>query len=512
MFVNARHDPRLTSFFLLLAGLLPLLASAAENPAQSSPETAAFNAADQIFEDFALDEHTPGLVYGVVADGRLVHVRTFGIQDLKSQQPATADSLFRIASMTKAFTALTVLQLRDEGLLRLDDFAEQYVPELRQWKYPTQDSPRIRVRDLLNHIGGMVTDDPWGDRQQSLPENEFTQLILDAAPFTRAPGTAFEYSNLGYALLGRIITNVSGKPFAETISEKLLSPLGMTASGFEAADAPTGQRAMGYRWEDNAWLPEPSLAHGAFGSMGGMQTSANDYAKWVGFLLSAWPPRDGADPGPVRRSSVRELTSGSNFPSLRHRYSREPTDRCPQARTYGMGMNVAIDCDLGLTLTHGGGYPGYGSYLLLLPERGVGIFAFANRTYASTWKAVWRAAVALDESGEFGSDRELSVTSQLATAYQAAGHIYATGVVDKKSPALAMNFLLDRGANLWAENLAVLKKEVGDCDTSAELTATGKLSGTFTWRCSHGRVEGSLLLAPTQAAGIQELELEAVKP
>ena len=135
------------------------------------------------------------------------------------------------------------------------------------------------------------------------------------------------------------------------------------------------------------------MAHGAFGAMGGIQTSATDYAKWVAFLLSAWPPRDGADTGPVRRSSVRELAQGGNYASVRQRPGATGADACRSAGAYGMGMNVAVDCELGLTLSHGGGYPGYGSHVLLLPDYGVGIFALANRTYAGPRSPVWDAAV-----------------------------------------------------------------------------------------------------------------------
>src|SRR5215831_10443599 len=163
----------------------------AETPA--TPSAGAFEVADHVFADFCLDAHIPGLVYGVVANGQLVHVGAFGVQDLTSGRPVTADTLFRIASMTKAFTALTVLKLRDDGRVRLDALAEEYVPELRGWKYPTDDSPRIRVRELLNHAAGFVTDDPWGDRQTPLPEKEFTQLLREGLPFTRPPGIAYEY-------------------------------------------------------------------------------------------------------------------------------------------------------------------------------------------------------------------------------------------------------------------------------------------------------------------------------
>ena len=238
-------------------------------------------------------------------------------------------------------------------------------------------------------------------------------------PFTSAPQTRYEYSNLGYALLGRIVTNVSKRPYAETIDRTLLQPLGMTSSGFDVEKALLERRALGYRWENDAWRSEPTLGPGVFGAMGGLQTSASDYAKWTAYLLSAWPARDGVDTGPVKRATVRELAQGSNFPRLRNRPARTGSPVCRQAVAYGMGMNTAMDCDLGLTLSHSGGYPGYGSHVVLLPDRGIGIFAFANRTYAGPSAAVWDAAVALDKAGLLGRERELPVSADLANAYRA---------------------------------------------------------------------------------------------
>jgi serine-type D-Ala-D-Ala carboxypeptidase/endopeptidase len=481
----------------------------AEPPAV--PPSGSFEIADRVFGDFVLDAHIPGLVYGIVLEGQLVHVGTFGVQDLESRRPVTGDTLFRIASMTKAFTALTVLKLRDNGQLRLDTLAEEYVPELRAWKYPTADSPRIRVRNLLNHTAGFVTDDPWGDRQTPLPESEFTQLLRHGLPFTRPPGIDYEYSNFGYALLGRVITNVSKQPYAETITNSLLRPLGMASSGFVADAAPLERRALGYRWQDDAWHLEPTLGPGAFGAMGGLQTSANDYAKWVTFLLSAWPPRNDADTGVAARATVRELAQGSNFPRLRARSGKNPQG-CHQAVTYGMGMAAAMDCGLGFTLGHAGGYPGYGSYVLLLPNRGVGMFAFANRTYAGPSAAVWDAAVALENSGLLGRERTVPVSADLARAYRAAGAIYEAGDIKAGGDLLAMNLLLDRSAEGWSRDLAKLKAQSGECETSELLTASGELTGDFTWRCTHGRVKGSLELAPTRPPRIQSLELEPIKP
>ena len=488
---------------------LALLATIAHRPALA--QDAAMLEIDRTMDNYRLDAHIPGMVWGVVQNGKLIHVKAAGIQDIDSKRPVDADTLFRIASMTKAFTALSILKLRDDGKLALDAPVETYVPELRGWKYPTDDSPKIRVRELLTHTAGFVTDDPWGDRQTPLPEEEFTRLLRDGVLFTRPPATAMEYSNLGYALLGRIITNVSGQPYKDFVQRTLLTPLGMTSTRYDVTAAPAERRALGYRWEDDRWKLEPTMAHGAFGAMGGIQTSANDYSKWMAFLLSAWPPRDGADQGPVRRASVRELAQGANFPVVRVRPGSSGPDACREAATYAMGFYAATDCELGLTLNHGGGYPGYGSHVLLLPDFGVGIFAFANRTYAGPRPPVWDAAVALLRAG-YLKPRSSAPSSRLTNAYAAITKMFTAGSVSAAGDVFAMNFLMDRDAEHWARELSTLKAQVGSCDTGGSLSPTGALSAEFLWPCERGRVRGQLLLSPTPASRIQSLTLTRVNP
>ena len=412
-----------------------------------------FEAIDRQFEAVQHDTPTPGLVYGIVAEGKLVHVRGFGVQDLAAKRPVTADTLFRIASMTKAFTALSILSLRDAGKLSLDDFAEKYVPEMRGWKYPTADSPHIRIRDLLSHVAGFVTDDPWGDRQTPMPEAEFAKLLRAGVPFSRVPETAHEYSNFGYALLGRIVANASGMPYRTYVERTILKPLGMGSSGFEVSEWPIERRAIGYRFEDGAWREEPTMRNGAFGPMGGLQVSANDYGKWIAFLLSAWPPRDGPDAGPVKRATVRELAQGLNFMRVTPRMGTAAKDDCMQAAAYGKGLRVSQDCQLGLMLHHGGGYPGYGSHMLLLPEAGVGIFVFTNRTYTGAAGTAWDAMFALDKAGVL-QFAEPPATPEQVAAQETARAIYAAGDVSVAGSALAMNFLMDRSAEGWRSDLA----------------------------------------------------------
>jgi CubicO group peptidase (beta-lactamase class C family) len=495
----------------LWTALLIMLPGTARGQAAPAAVAQTVPAIDRIFGGFQLESHAPGLIYGIVADGRLIHVKAFGVQDLQARRPVTPDSLFRIASMSKAFTALAILKLRDEGRLSLDALAETYVPELRGWRYPTTDSPRIRVRDLLNHTAGFVTDDPWGDRQQPISEAEFTRMLREGVPFTRTPGTAFEYSNFGYALLGRIVTNVSREPYNRYVERTIMRPLGMSSTGYEVRDWPIERRAIGYRWENEAWSEEPTMPHGVFGAMGGVQTSANDYARWIAFLLSAWPARDDPQAGAVRRATIREMAQGSNFPRVRPRFGKSGATACPQAATYAMGLIAAADCDLGLTLSHGGGYPGYGSHMLLLPDHGVGIFVFSNRTYNGGSGPAWDAAVALHKAGAL-IGRPLPVSPSLAAAYAAAGAMYRAGEVAVGGKLLAMNFLMDRSAENWAKEFARLKGQLGECRTDAPITAGGALSGTFQWQCARGKLDGQLLLAPTRPAGIQALRLSTAAP
>ena len=172
---------------------------------------------------------------------------------------------------------------------------------------------------------------------------------------------------------------------------------------------------------------------------------------------------------------------------------------------------MATDCDLGLTLSHSGGYPGYGSHVLLLPEHGIGVFAFANRTYAFPAPPTWDAAVALHKAGWL-ERRATPLRDALAAAYRGAASAYGTGDVTGLGSLLAMDFLLDRSAESWARELGRLKRQAGACDTAAPITPTGALAGEFTWACEHGRLKGSLLLAPTHPPTIQAFRIGPAAP
>ncbi len=493
-------------FAAIMAALVFTTPAAAEPTATLASVSPAI---DAIFARWADENHVPGMVYGVVDHGRLAYVRGIGVQDLTTRRPVDADTLFRIASMTKAFTALSILSLRDKGLIALDDPAETYVPEMRGWGNATADARRITLRDLLHHVAGFVTDDPWGDRQTPLPQDAFTRLLAAGVPFARAPEMHHEYANFGYAILGRVIANVTHAPYRAYVETTLLRPLGMTASGYDVHSLPPARRALGYRWESAAWTEEPTLDDGAFNAMGGLSVSATDYAKWLAFVLSAWPPRDDADVGPVRRGTVRQIAQGLNFASVFHRYGASGATACPGALAYGMGWRVVQDCDLGLTLNHGGGYPGYGSHVLVLPEFGVALFALTNRTYSGPSAPVWDSAVLLLHAGLLHR-AEATPSPDLAAFYTAAREVWAAGSVAPLSGKVAMNFALDRSDAQWAKVLGETAAKAGRCDTSTPIRPDHALSGTFAWTCAHGTVEGSVLLAPTRPITVQSLHFAFV--
>ncbi|RAK65528.1 serine hydrolase domain-containing protein [Phenylobacterium kunshanense] len=492
--------------FLRLAALaLGLVCLATPAAAQTEAQKAAFAGVDPLFETWMREQHVPGLVYGVVMDGKLAYVRALGVQDVTSKAPVTPDSVFRIASMSKNFTALAALKLRDQGKLTLDAPAETIVPELAGLAYPTTDSPEVTVRDLLTHNAGFVTDDPWGDRQLDMTEADFSRFVAAGVPFSRAPGMAFEYSNFGYALAGRVVTNAAGINYADYIEGAFLKPLGMRSSTYDQARAPAGRRAIGYRWEDGAWKEEPSLGPGAFGAMGGLMTTANDYARYMAWELAAWPARDGPEDGILKRSSIREIVRGQNFPSV---VARAEPGGCDRARAYGMGTIVYADCVLGPHFTHSGGLPGYGSNVLMLPERGVGVFAFANRTYAPASLVVREAAIALVKSGAFPT-RTAPPSAGVRAMADAAAKIYAAGDVLAAREALAMNLLLDRDVAHRNAELAALKAKLGTCRAPEPIVTDTATAATVRYPCERGTLQARLLLAPTAPASLQVLEFSA---
>jgi CubicO group peptidase (beta-lactamase class C family) len=447
---------------------------------------------------FARQESLPGLVAGVVQGGRLVHVTTFGCADIEAARPVTPDTAFRIASMTKSTTALGILALRDQGRLALDAPLCDYIPQFAAVAPATRDSAPVTVRHLLTHTAGFVTDDPWGDRVLGMTPATLDRLIAIGQLFARPPGLAFEYSNLGYALLGRVLTNVSGRPYQAFIRETILAPLGMARTTFDAVAASREDFAWPYRVDDGVFSRERLEPDGEVGAMGGLATTAGDYARYVAFLLDAWPARDDPESGPVRRATLREMGLFHAPPML-----PDPTDGRPAPATaYGYGLVDAADATLGRRLHHPGGLPGYGSHMLFLPNAGVGVFAFGNRTYAP----MARLTVRLAELFLAAQPKRAPMPPSpwLKRAIEAIVAAYATSRIETAEAVFAENLLLDMPAPLRNAELAKLKQQLGE-GMLESIESTHALAGRFMITCEKGRLTGTIILSPEAEPGIQKL-------
>ncbi|MEO0399527.1 MAG: serine hydrolase domain-containing protein [Pseudomonadota bacterium] len=463
---------------------------------------------DAMFGAARYDIGAPGLVYGVVSDGKLQHVKSFGVRNVETGAPVTPKAAFRIASMTKMMTSLLIYDLYDQGKIYLDAPAEQYVPALKDLEYPTKDSRKVTVRDMVNHTAGFVTDDPWADRQMARTNAELDAFIADAKPFSFAPGEQWEYSNLGYVLLGRIIENVTGQTFAERMQERILNPLGMTGSGMEVAEISDATRAYGYQKINGEFVDEPVLASGSFDPLGGMWTTAEDYGRFVAWMISAWPARDDAEKdGAIPRRVVRMATDGAHLRSARRRGGLNGDSDCIVASAYGMGLGQYRHCNAGLVLGHGGGFPGFGTFVLIAPEKGFGVFAFANHTYAESDAPVWDAVAHLAENNYGGASPNWTADPALTDAYAGVARAYAAGNINAGGLSFADNFFLDRSAGRWNAQLADIRKEAGDCKDDSALSPYGRLSGSFTWACEKARVTGNIILSPIKPSPVQLLHL-----
>jgi CubicO group peptidase (beta-lactamase class C family) len=502
---------------LRLAAVAAACACAQTTPRFADPQRRAglqtgFAEADRAMERFHRSRGTPGLIYGIVIDGELAHLKSFGVQNVASKAPVTADTVFRIASMTKSFTALAVLKLRDEGKLSLDDLVSKWIPEFERMPMPTRDAAPLRVRHLLTHTAGFPEDNPWGDQQLGESDETLTAWLRAGIPFSTSPATAFEYSNYGFALAGRVISKAAGVPYREYLEKQILAPLGMSASTLEPSAVPEGVRATGYRkLPDGTYREERPLPHGSFGAMGGLLTSAPDLARYVAFHLGAWPSRDDDDRGPVKRSSVREMHMMSVQDGLS---LASPTPSRPLAATvsgYGYGLRITSDCRFRHIVGHGGGLPGFGSYMTWLPEYGVGLFAMSNLTYAGPAAALNEVYDALRKTGAL-KPRELPPSPILTATRDAIFDLWRRWDDSKARRVAAGNLFLDIPVAQRVAEMKRIQARVGNCTAPTAVEPENLLRGRFRLNCERGTVHVTFTLAPTQPPAVQHLAFAETTP
>ena len=458
----------------------------------------------KLIEEHARAKNIPGIAYGVVVDNELVLSSATGLINVEMESPATPLSSFRIASMTKSFTAMAIMKLRDEGKLALSDPVSKYIPEMSALEYLTKDAPTIDIENLLTMTAGFPEDNPWGDRQLDESDQMLIHLIDEGVSFSNASSYEFEYSNTGYALLGNIVSCISGIPFQTYIKVNILQPLGMEHTYWEYDSVPNEQLVMGYRWEEEQWRLEPMLHDGSFGAMGGLITSIEDFSKYVSFHLSAWPPRSDEDNGPIKRSSLREMQT-PQFSSLYAKATDFNGDPCAVISGYGYGLGITEFCNNLKQVGHGGALPGFGSNYRFYPEYGIGIIAFCNLTYTSPW-SYREIGKLLFETLEL-RPRQLPVSNFLGERQAQIAQLIQNWNTELEAKILAENFYLDKSREDRMIEVHDVLDKAGSIENIDEIEPSNQLRGSFKIKAENGVVNVFFTLTPEKYPKVQQLDI-----
>jgi CubicO group peptidase (beta-lactamase class C family) len=468
---------------------------------------------DQLYTELAAKEHLPGLIYGVVLDGQLVHARALGSSDLERGIGVSRSTEFRIASMSKSFVAMAALRLRDQGKLKLDDPVTLHLPELAKLRLPTEDSAPITIRHLMTMNTGLPEDNPWGDRQMEITNAALERFVGAGLSFSNAPGIVFEYSNLGFVLLGKIVSKAAGMRFQDYITRDILLPLGMAHTRWEYTESAPGKFAIGYRWEHGRWEREPILHDGDGAAMGGLITTADDFAKYVAFHLDAWPARDGADNGPLRRASVREMQQPRVFAGAAPKATLvDGTTPNPKVGFYGYGLSWGRDSRDVVIVGHSGGLPGYGSQYRFAPEHGVGVFAFSNLRYAPVYGPTTKVLNLLIEKAKL-EPRPVPASPILLTRQRQVAQLLQSWDEALGAAIVADNFFLDRARADWIAHAREKFEQIGQVRSVGAIHSENRLRGTFPMVGERGTLEIAFTLTPEREPKLQELTITvATKP
>ena len=341
----------------LLAMLIPTVVLA-QTPADTG-YAAALRYIDAAAREQMLEEGTPGMAVALVAGGEVLGVRTYGYADLVARSPVTPDSRFLAGSISKAFTAVALLQLQEEGLVDVHRPVTDYLP---WFKVRSRYAP-ITLHHLLTHTAGLPRD------RSDLPSSPYTALALRDREVGAAPGERFAYSNIGYQLLSLVIEEVEGRPFREAIRRRILEPMGMSETAPEVTQAGRLSTATGYQYlyDDRPPLPGASLVPVAWGEYSAgdanIVTTAPDLAR---FLLGLLAQGGGGS---------RRLLQPASFARMVQR--TVPAPELGESAFYGYGVILGtLEGDP--VLWHSGGMAGFRAMLLGDADERLGVVILMN--------------------------------------------------------------------------------------------------------------------------------------
>ena len=330
--------------------------------AQGGPRLAALDSAnrwvDSIFAPYG-STSSPGCAVGVVRDGQLAFAKGYGMADLEHDTPITPSTRFYIASLSKQFTAMSIVLLAQEGRLSLDDWIRRWVPQVPSF------GPPITLRQLLHHTSGLrdyftlLALSGWPS-DGLLTERQFLDLVSRQKNLNFTPGDEFLYSNTGYALLGLVVERASGQSLRDYAAEHIFKPLGMTHTEFRDDHTQLiPHRAIGYQPSASGYrISQPEFD--VVGD-GGVYSTIEDLVKWDANFESG---RVGGRDGVAQLEAPGRLNNGQTIP-------------------YALALTVG---ELGGTSTysHRGAYGGYRSAMLRVPSRSLSVITLCNTSGAPT--------------------------------------------------------------------------------------------------------------------------------
>lgn len=352
------------------------LASACIAFSEPPTDAAIAAAADKLAADALSERGAVGLSVAVARHGKVILSKGYGLAEVEHDVRADGDSMFRMGSITKQFTAAAIMRLVEQGRIRLDDPITKHVPG-----YNAQ-GREIMVRHLLTHTSGIKNYTKLKRIMVDEPEREFTrQEMLDMVqnePLAFDPGTKFEYSNTGYYLLGMVIENVSGKDYCAYLQDEFFGPLGLTHTRCDSNTEIIKGRAQGYTLAGEKLVNDRGLATSTTFAAGGLVASAHDLVVWADALASGKV----VSPASYQLMSTPSALAGGG------------------ASEYGFGFFID-SLDGHARIQHGGDIFGFNSWLARFPDDGVTVAVISNSLPISSTRVanrLSRVALGLSEA------------------------------------------------------------------------------------------------------------------
>ncbi|MGD8700599.1 MAG: serine hydrolase domain-containing protein, partial [Gemmatimonadales bacterium] len=342
--------------------------SVANAQAQKAAEDSAFASNLRLYEIWVNEQmdyyHQPGVSIGLIHDQDLIWAKGFGHRDVERQTPATPATVYRIASITKTFTATAIMQLRDAGRLQLDDPVAKHLSWFRyQNRFP--DAPVVTVRHLLTHTSGLPreADFPYWSDPSRFPTREEMIEALHSQESVFEPETRYKYSNLALALAGEVVAAVSGEPYAEYVQRYILDPLGMSSTYVRTEDIDRDRLATGYEVmrPDGTQPVAPETDSKGLTPAANMSSTVEDLARYISLQF-----RNGLAGG-------AQILKGSTLREMRRVHWLEPD------WSSGRGLGFGLWRQGTRTLVgHGGWVGGYRTQIAFDPEAKIGVVVLTN--------------------------------------------------------------------------------------------------------------------------------------